>query len=90
MDAGSYAIWMEGKDKVNAEERELYVERLNQYYYENFGPIPLLIIGSNWAWNPEKISPFPQAVASTPLYLEYVRHAQPLNTFRLFTPMPGR
>jgi peptide/nickel transport system substrate-binding protein len=90
MDEGSYAIWKEGSVKVNSAERETYVEKLNKYYFENLGPIPVIISGSNWVWNSTKISPFPYPPGETPRYLEYVRHAEPLNTFRLFTPMPGR
>jgi peptide/nickel transport system substrate-binding protein len=89
-DEGSYAIFKEGSAKVNAEERAAYVEKLNQYYYENYGPIPVIYNSSTWAWNSDKISPFPHNATLYPLYLEYVRHAQPLNTFRLFTPWPGR
>jgi hypothetical protein len=88
-DEGSYVIWKEGIAKVNPDERTAYVDKLNQYYYENYGPIPVINTGSSWAWNSAKISPFPHA-ASCPLYLEYVRHAQPLNTFQLFKIWPDR
>jgi ABC-type transport system substrate-binding protein len=88
-DEASYAIWKEGITKVSIEERDAYVDKLNQYYYEkHYGP--LCNISQCFAWNSAKISPFPHSTASSPKYLEYVRHAEPLNTFRLFTPFPGR
>jgi ABC-type transport system substrate-binding protein len=89
-DSASYAIWKEGVSKIDADEREKYVEQLNQYYFDNYAPISVITIGSTWAWNSAKISIFPHAVANSPYYMEYVRHAQPVNTFRLFTPLPGR
>jgi ABC-type transport system substrate-binding protein len=89
-DEWSYATWKEGNAKVNADERSEYVDKLNQYYYENYGPIPILNIGSNWAWNSATVSPWPHSSMNPPGYLEYVRHAQPLNTFRLFTPFQDR
>jgi peptide/nickel transport system substrate-binding protein len=90
MDEGSYAIWQEGNAYVDPDVRAQYADKINQYYYENFGPLPVVKIGSCWAWNPAKVSEFPHATTSSPYFLEYVRHAKPLNTFRLFTPMPGR
>jgi ABC-type transport system substrate-binding protein len=89
-DEGSYAIWKEGIVKINSDERNAYVEKLNKYYFENYGPIPVIKVGYCYAWNPDKVSPFPHTATPTPYYLEYVRHAQPLNTFRLFTPWEGR
>jgi ABC-type transport system substrate-binding protein len=88
-DEGSYAIY---KNNPNGtfKERVALVDKLNQYYYENIGPIPVVRSAHGYAWNSDKILPFPHVDGIRPLYLEYVRHAQPLNTFRLFTPWPGR
>ena len=88
-DEGSYAIYS-NNPKVTFEERIALVDKLNQYYFENVGPLPLVRIGYSFAWNPDKVSPWPHPDSSKPIYLDYVRHAQPLNTFRLFTPWPGR
>jgi ABC-type transport system substrate-binding protein len=88
-DEGSYALWQEGTSKVNFDEREAYVEKLNTYYYENFGPLVVCRTPYCYAWS-DKISPPPHAATSAPTYFEYIRHAQPLNTFRLFTPWSGR
>ena len=89
-DEGAYAIWKEGSTKINIDERDAYVEKLQQYFYENYGPIPIVRAGYCFAWNSAKISEFPHSTTSSPYFLEYVRHAQPINTFRLFTPWPGR
>ena len=89
MDEGSHAIWEEGSAKMAPEERMAYAEKLNQYYHENYGPIPVVRAGFCYAWT-DKISEFPHGGMISPYYLEYVRHAEPLNTFRLFTPWPGR
>jgi peptide/nickel transport system substrate-binding protein len=88
-DEGSYAIYKDNP-KATVEERSAIVDKLNQYYYDNVGPIPVVRAGYCFAWNPDKILPWPHADGSQPTFYEYVRHAQPLNTFRLFTPMPGR
>jgi ABC-type transport system substrate-binding protein len=89
-DEESYATWKEGNAKVDTNERLTYVDKLNQYFYENYGPIPVINIGSTWAWNSDRVSPWPHSATASPTYFEYVRHAQPLNTFRLFTPCPDR
>jgi len=88
-DEASYAIWNQGP-KATLEERNACMDKLNQYYYENVGPVPVVRIGRCFAWNPDKILPWPHHESANPLYCEYVRHAQPLNTFRLFDPWPGR
>ena len=88
-DEGSYAIWKEGSAKVTYEERAAYVDKLNQYYFENIGPMVICRTPNCFGWT-DKISTPPHAAQSAPTYLEYVRHAKPLNTFRLFTPWPER
>jgi peptide/nickel transport system substrate-binding protein len=88
-DEGSYAIYKESP-KATIEERLALVDKLNKYFYDNPGEIPLVRSGHNFAWNSAKLLPWPHATTSAPLYLEYVRHAQPLNTFRLFSPWPDR
>ena len=89
-DNGSYAIYKESPKNATIEERNVTVDTLNQYYYENIGPIPLVRSGFCFAWNSDKISPWPHPDSVHPAYYEYVRHAQPLNTFRLFNPWPDR
>jgi hypothetical protein len=88
-DAGSFAIYRDNS-KSNFEERNAVVDKLNQYYFDNVGPIPIFRNAYYFAWDSEKILPFIHEASARPLYLEYVRHAQPLNTFRLFNPWPGR
>jgi ABC-type transport system substrate-binding protein len=88
-DEGSWAIF-KGNPKSTLEERQTLVDKLNQYYYDNFGPIPVIKVGMCYAWNPDKISPWPHSYTTNPTYFEYVRHAQPLNTYRLFNPWPDR
>ena len=90
MDEGSYAIYKEGQTIVDINERAAYADKLNQYYYDNYAPIPIFELSVCFAWNPAKISAFPHSGGTAPVYLEYVRHEQPLNTFRLFTPWKGR
>jgi len=89
-DAGSYAIYKETPKNATLEERSAVVDKLNQYYYDNVGPIPLVRAGYCFAWNSDKILPWPHPDSSKPVYFEYVRHNPPLNTFRLFDPWPGR
>ena len=66
------------------------VDKLHNYYHESAFPIPVFRAANGYTWNSDKIFPFPHVDGIRPLYLEYVRHAQPINTFRLFTPWPGR
>ena len=88
-DEGSYEIY-QNNPKGTFEERRAMTDKLNQYYYDNIGPIPVVIFGICFAWNGDKILPFCHEASSKPLYLEYVRHNPSTNTFRLFNPWPGR
>jgi len=88
-DAGSYALYRDNP-KGTLEERSAMVDRLNKYYYDNVGPIPIFRNAYNYAWNGTKILTFPHDQAARPLYLEYVRHNPSLNTFSLFRPWPSR
>jgi hypothetical protein len=88
-DAGSYALWKDNP-KSTFEERNALVDKLNKYYFENVGPITIVRNGNGWAWNSDKISPWPHYESAKPVYFEYVRHAKPLNTFSLFRPWPDR
>ena len=89
-DVGSYSIWKATPKNATIEERNVAVDKLNQYYYDNVGPIPLARAGFCFAWNSDKISPWPHGDSVHPSYYEYVRHAKSLNTFRLFNPWPDR
>lgn len=88
-DAESYAIYRDNP-KGTIEERSLLTDKLNQYYFDNYCPIPVVRNAYCFAWNSDKISPFIHDQGARPLFLEYVRHNPPLNTFRLFTLWPGR
>jgi ABC-type transport system substrate-binding protein len=88
-DPGSYVIYRDNP-KMTFEERLTLVDKLNQYYYDNACPIPVVRAGLCFAWNSEKILPFPHSDSSRPTNAEYVRHIQPLNTFRLWSPWPDR
>jgi ABC-type transport system substrate-binding protein len=88
-DEGSYTIYKDNP-KATMEERLALVDKLNQYYFNNVGPLPVVKVGFCYAWNSEKILPWPHYDSTAPEYYEYVRHVQPLNTFRLFDPVPGR
>jgi peptide/nickel transport system substrate-binding protein len=89
-DEGSNAIYNAMPKNANFEERLAVLNKLNQYYYDTVGPIPVLRTARCFAWNSDKILPWPHVEAAQPLYLEYVRYAKPHNTFRLFNPWPDR
>ena len=89
-DEGSYAIYQAVSKNANIEERAACAATLNQYYFDNVGPIPTVRAGRCYSWNSAKILPWPHPDSNNPQYYEYVRHAQPLYTFRLFTHWPGR
>ena len=89
-DAAEYAIYEAMPKNASFDERNKVVAQINQYFYDNVGPIPVARTSRCFAWNPAKIGPWPHIEAAQPLYLEYVRHAQPHNTFRLFNIWPGR
>jgi peptide/nickel transport system substrate-binding protein len=89
-DDGSAAIYNGISKNATFEERAAAVDKLNQYYFENACPIPVVRNGFFFAWNADKVSAWPHVESTMPLYLEYLRHAQPLNTYSAFRPWPDR
>ena len=75
---------------MDANERRAGVNILLKYWHDNYVVGPLFRFPYKYAWNPDKVAPFPHPSNNCPYYLDYVRHAEPLNTFRLFDVWPGR
>ena len=88
-DAASLAMLQENP-RATFEERSVLLNKFNQYYFENACPIPLVRAGFCFAWNSDKVAPFPHTDSSKPTNAEYVRHAKPFNTYRLWSPWPDR
>ena len=61
---------------------ELYSE-LGTYLRDNYASICIADIRETWAIS-DKIEDLPPRISSQPQNLAYLRHAEPLNTFRLF------
>jgi peptide/nickel transport system substrate-binding protein len=89
-DATSYNMFKEARAYVDADKRKVGVDKLLQYWHDNYAVVPLFRFPYIYAWDSKKIAPFAHPSNDAPYYLEYVRHAEPLNTFRLFTPWQGR
>ncbi len=68
-----------------AKRNALWLDVMN-YIRDNYLMMPVLAIQNNYAWNPKKVSEWPHGSTPYPQYWQYIKHAKPLNTFRLFTP----
>ncbi|MFC1952428.1 ABC transporter substrate-binding protein [Chloroflexota bacterium] len=55
------------------------------YEREHFMNIPLVMERIGYAKS-DKVGEWPHSLGTYPYYFAYMRHAEPLNTFRLFTP----
>jgi ABC-type transport system substrate-binding protein len=62
---------------------ELWGE-VERYMYDNYITMPLFMILPAFAFNSETVEKVPPALTTHSLNYAYLRHAQPLNTFRLF------
>ncbi|MFC1990080.1 ABC transporter substrate-binding protein [Chloroflexota bacterium] len=54
--------------------------------HEEVHLVPIVRIPNNYAYNGEKMRDWPHGGMPYPQYWQYIRHAEPLNTFRLFSP----
>jgi ABC-type transport system substrate-binding protein len=90
IDATTNAMSNAGNALIDPDARMAAADKLQKYLYDIYAPIPVVKVSPIYAWNGKKLSPFPYATSGIPLYVEYFRHATPLNTFRLFTVWGGR
>ena len=67
-----------------AEEKDDYAEQITLYHYDEFAYVPLVATDVTWAKG-DKVGNWEPAT-SLYLNLEYMTHAEPLGTFRLFDP----
>jgi ABC-type transport system substrate-binding protein len=65
-------------------KRDAKLRKVGDYLYKNWVTIPVIQTGSVWAYNNEVISEPPIQMVDKDHHLSYIRHAKPLNTWRLF------
>jgi peptide/nickel transport system substrate-binding protein len=81
----SFDVMVEGYLAANTiEERDSFTEQMVQYLYDEYAFVPLVAADDLWAQG-DIVGNWTPVVASY-LDLEYVTHAEPLGTFRLFEP----
>ncbi|MBE3142277.1 MAG: ABC transporter substrate-binding protein, partial [Thermoplasmata archaeon] len=57
----------------------------DEYLYNNYIFLPIATVLNPWVYNPEKVETgVPPGMTNEPYNFAYLRHAEPLNTFRLF------
>jgi len=80
------ALINEYEAELDEGKREAALGKVRDYHYKNFATIPLVQAMPIWAYRNKKISGWPESPIDRQIFLEYVRHVKPLNTYRLFTP----
>jgi peptide/nickel transport system substrate-binding protein len=65
-------------------KRAANLEKLRDFHYNNWVSIPLILTGDIWVFNKEVMGDWPIEWLDKGKNIEYIRHAKPLNTFRLF------
>jgi len=73
--------------ELDLTKRAALYKQLVQIQYDNWEAIPLLEVPYLMAKNKAKVGEWPPDSSSYYWNFPYVRHAKPLNTFRLFTPI---
>jgi len=73
--------------ELDLTKRTALYKQLAQIQYDYWEAIPLLKVPYLMAKNKAKVGEWPADSSSYYWNFPYVRHAQPLNTFRLFTPV---
>ncbi len=68
-----------------AKRNELW-KQVAKYMRDNDINVPLVEAFTGWAYKGEKVGEWPKNAGDTPKNFQYIRHPQPLNTWRLFTP----
>jgi len=77
-------------DKYEAEldipARAAALAKVCNYLHDNWTLIPMVTASSAWASRDAVVGEWPKSASPMAHMFEYVRHAKPLNTWRLFTP----
>ncbi len=72
--------------ELNLQKRADSLGKVRDYHYNESVTIPLVLASPLWAWRHKQVREWPETPVPRNHYLEYVRHAQPLNTWRAYTP----
>ena len=68
------------------EKRAAALAAIRDYQYKQFVAIPLVFAVQRFAYRDSTVGDWPPGHTDKIDYFEYVSHAKPLNTYRLFTP----
>jgi peptide/nickel transport system substrate-binding protein len=67
-------------------KRTALLKEMGEYMYKEWHALPLLMASPTWAYRDAAVGEWPKTKADKSHHFEYIRHAKPLNTWRLFTP----
>jgi peptide/nickel transport system substrate-binding protein len=70
--------------EMDTVKRAAKLRKLRDWHYKNRVTIPVIQAGQVWAYNKELVGDWPMEMLSKGQNIEYIRHAKPLNTWRLF------
>lgn len=72
---------------TDMKKRKALYKEIAQYMRSNYVNIPIVAAGSVWGYNGEKVEgKWPMQATGKPRGFVFMRHAKPLNTWRLFDP----
>jgi peptide/nickel transport system substrate-binding protein len=70
--------------EVDPKRRAANLRKLRDYHYKNWVTLPVMLAGSVWGYNNEVVGDWPLQMVDKDHNIDYIRHAKPLNTWRLF------
>jgi peptide/nickel transport system substrate-binding protein len=73
------------KGVLEPKKREAVFKEITKYVRNNHVAIPIVLTQNLWGVS-KKVGEWPQSLSHRPLNFVYIRHAEPLNTPRIFTP----
>jgi ABC-type transport system substrate-binding protein len=72
--------------ELDPQKRKAAIHKVRDYWYNEYITIPIVMASPVWAYRDTVVGEWPRSVSDKSHHFEYIRHAKPLNTWRLFTP----
>jgi peptide/nickel transport system substrate-binding protein len=70
--------------ELDPEKRAAYLAQIRDYWVKEWATIPIIVAQEVWAFRNTVVGEWPRSSLDKRHYFSYIRHAKPLNTFRLF------
>ncbi|MFC1820636.1 ABC transporter substrate-binding protein, partial [Thermodesulfobacteriota bacterium] len=83
-DAGIAALGKKLISEMGYEKRQAIWREIAKYLRDNYATASIVTAHPAWGYNSKKVGDWPRNMATRPSNYVYIRHAEPLNKYRLF------